>query len=60
MPPPPTETLPLVLLREHWGHTAFRPGQEEIIASVLAGHDTLALLPTGGGKSLRFQGPGGF
>ena len=48
---------PLDLLRQHWGHEAFRPGQEAIIASVLAGHDTLALLPTGGGKSVCFQVP---
>ena len=47
----------LDLLRQHWGHPAFRPGQAEIIASVLAGHDTLALLPTGGGKSVCFQVP---
>ena len=53
----PTETSPLALLREHWGHTAFRPGQEDIINSVLNGHDTLALLPTGGGKSICFQVP---
>ena len=53
----PTETSPLALLREHWGHSAFRPGQEEIINSVLAGQDTLALLPTGGGKSICFQVP---
>ena len=52
----PTEE-PLALLREHWGHAAFRPGQEEIIQSVLDGHDTLALLPTGGGKSVCFQVP---
>lgn len=45
------------ILREHWGYTAFRPRQEEIIRSVLAGRDTLALLPTGGGKSLCFQVP---
>ena len=57
MSPAPTETSPLALLREYWGHTAFRPGQEEIINSVLAGHDTLALLPTGGGKSVCFQVP---
>ncbi|MBF9239909.1 RecQ family ATP-dependent DNA helicase [Hymenobacter sp. BT683] len=57
MPSSPTETSPLSLLREHWGHTAFRPGQEEIINSVLNGHDTLALLPTGGGKSICFQVP---
>src|SRR5205823_13541245 len=48
---------PLALLQEHWGHAAFRPGQAEIIDSVLAGHDTLALLPTGGGKSICFQVP---
>jgi ATP-dependent DNA helicase RecQ len=52
----PTEDI-LSVLREHWGHRAFRPGQEEIIRSVLAGHDTLALLPTGGGKSVCFQVP---
>jgi len=57
MPSPPTETAPLALLREHWGHAAFRPGQEDIINSVLAGNDTLALLPTGGGKSICFQVP---
>ena len=54
---PSTETLSLSLLREHWGHTAFRPGQEAIINSVLSGQDTLALLPTGGGKSICFQVP---
>ena len=53
----PTETSPLALLKEHWGHEKFRPGQAEIIHSVLAGHDTLALLPTGGGKSICFQVP---
>ncbi|WP_230688016.1 RecQ family ATP-dependent DNA helicase [Hymenobacter ruricola] len=57
MPSPPTEMSPLALLREHWGHTSFRPGQEDIITSVLAGQDTLALLPTGGGKSICFQVP---
>ncbi len=57
MSSPPAEITPLALLREYWGHTAFRPGQEEIIAAVLAGHDALALLPTGGGKSVCFQVP---
>ncbi|GAC1368473.1 MAG: ATP-dependent DNA helicase RecQ [Hymenobacter sp.] len=57
MPPAPPETTPLALLRAHWGHSAFRPGQEEIINSVLNGRDTLALLPTGGGKSICFQVP---
>jgi ATP-dependent DNA helicase RecQ len=45
------------LLRRHWGYTAFRPLQEEIIREVLAGRDVLALLPTGGGKSLCYQLP---
>lgn len=48
---------PLDILREHWGYPAFRPLQAEIIQSVLEGHDTLALLPTGGGKSICFQIP---
>ncbi|GAB2954904.1 RecQ family ATP-dependent DNA helicase [Hymenobacter coalescens] len=54
--PLPTDDI-LSVLREHWGHRAFRSGQEEIIRAVLAGHDTLALLPTGGGKSVCFQVP---
>ena len=45
------------LLSEVFGFPAFRPGQEEIAASVLAGADTLAIMPTGGGKSLCFQLP---
>ncbi len=45
------------ILLKHWGHSQFRPLQEEIINSVLAGNDTLALLPTGGGKSICFQVP---
>lgn len=45
------------ILKDHWGHSAFRPLQEDIIESVLSGHDTLALLPTGGGKSICFQVP---
>lgn len=49
---------PLSILKEYWNHDQFRPMQEEIIQSVLEGHDTLALLPTGGGKSICFQVPG--
>ncbi|MBX0290470.1 RecQ family ATP-dependent DNA helicase [Hymenobacter sp. HSC-4F20] len=52
----PTDDI-LHVLRQTWGHTQFRPLQEEIIRSVLAGQDTLALLPTGGGKSICFQVP---
>src|SRR5580658_738289 len=54
---PPTREYLLTLLRQHWRYTSFRPQQEEIIQSVLAGKDTLALLPTGSGKSLCFQLP---
>ena len=45
------------ILKKYWGFDAFRPLQEDIINSVLEGKDTLALLPTGGGKSICFQVP---
>ncbi|MCC8426662.1 ATP-dependent DNA helicase RecQ [Mucilaginibacter sp. UR6-11] len=45
------------ILKTYWDHDIFRPMQEDIIQSVLLGHDTLALLPTGGGKSVCFQVP---
>lgn len=48
---------PIDFLKNHWGYETFRPQQEEIIKSVLEGTDTLALLPTGGGKSICFQVP---
>lgn len=48
---------PKDILKKYWGFDAFRPLQEEIIFSVLDGKDTLALLPTGGGKSICFQIP---
>ena len=52
------ETMtPEEVLQKWWGYEAFRPKQREIIDAVLAGRDTLALMPTGGGKSLTYQVP---
>lgn len=48
---------PTEILRQYWGYDQFRPLQEDIIQSVINGRDTLALLPTGGGKSICFQVP---
>lgn len=50
-------TAAIDILKHYWGHAQFRPMQEDIVESVIAGNDTLALLPTGGGKSICFQVP---
>ncbi len=49
--------MPLSVLKEIFGFDAFRPGQEGVIRAVLEGRDTLAVMPTGGGKSLCYQVP---
>ena len=47
----------LEILERYWGYNSFRTNQREIIESALGGRDTIALMPTGGGKSLTFQIP---
>nr|MCU0327078.1 DEAD/DEAH box helicase [Spirosomataceae bacterium] len=49
--------LPLDILKQYWGYEAFRPLQADIINTVLEKKDVLALMPTGGGKSICFQVP---
>ncbi|NGM64804.1 ATP-dependent DNA helicase RecQ [Sphingobacterium sp. SGR-19] len=51
------ENKSLDILEQYWGYKAFRPLQQDVINAVLQGNDTLALMPTGGGKSICFQVP---
>ena len=48
---------PLEILQRYWGYDSFRPMQEEVVGDALRGDDVLAILPTGGGKSICFQVP---
>ena len=50
-------STPISILQQYWGYNSFRGNQEDIINQLLQGNDTLAILPTGGGKSICYQVP---
>ena len=52
-----TRADPVEALRRNFGHASFRPGQEEVVRAALDGHDLLAVMPTGSGKSIGYQLP---
>ncbi len=53
----PTFDAAREVLRAHFGYREFRPGQDDIIRAIVDGHDTIAVMPTGGGKSICYQVP---
>lgn len=55
---PTTMSKAVEILEKYWGYSSFRPMQLDIVEAAMYGHDVLALLPTGGGKSICFQVPG--
>ncbi len=55
--PAPSRRDAAAVLKRHWGHDDFRPGQWAAVESILGGNDALAVLPTGGGKSVCYQVP---
>jgi ATP-dependent DNA helicase RecQ len=60
LPAPPPAATPdglLAALERYWGYTSFRPLQQEAMAAILAGRDSLVVMPTGAGKSICFQAP---
>jgi ATP-dependent DNA helicase RecQ len=57
LPADPTPTALAAELKQRFGFDSFRPGQQEVVADILRGRDLLAIMPTGGGKSLCFQLP---